>query len=124
MIELRDVDPDLPFLTQLQDRDDVHPVVLVNSFVAPDGKADEVAEVWRLDSEIMRRQPGFVSAQLHRGLGTSRVLTNVAVWESTAALGNAFANAEFQRTLALYPDGTVAYPVLVRARAVPGICVA
>jgi hypothetical protein len=52
------------------------------------------------------------------------VLTNVAVWESTAALGNAFANAEFQRTLALYPDGTVAYPVLVRARAVPGICVA
>jgi quinol monooxygenase YgiN len=124
VIELRDLDPDLGFLAQLQNIDDGHPVVLVNTFVAPDGRVQEVTEVWRLDSAIMRRQPGFISAQLYRGPGTSGVLTNVAVWESAAVLWGAFTDAEFQQTLALYPDGTVAYPVLVRPRAVPGVCVA
>jgi quinol monooxygenase YgiN len=124
VIELRDLDPDLGFLAQLRNIDDGHPVVLVNTFVAPDGRVQEVMEVWRLDSAIMRRQPGFISAQLYRSPGASSVLTNVAVWESAAVLWKAFTDAEFQQTLALYPDGTVAYPVLVRPRAVPGICVA
>jgi quinol monooxygenase YgiN len=124
MIELRDFDPEQPFLTQLASTKDSDPIVLVNTFIVPPGLADELVEVWRLDSEIMRRQPGFISAQLHRGVGASAVLTNVAVWESAAALLAAFNNDEFQRTLAQYPDGAVAYPVVVRPRAVPGICVA
>jgi hypothetical protein len=72
---------------------------------------------------VMITSPGFISAQLYRGIG-SNVLTNVAVWESAAQLRAAFQSKEFQELLALYPDGTVAYPHLERKIAVPGVCVA
>ncbi|MFD4603079.1 antibiotic biosynthesis monooxygenase family protein [Streptomyces sp. NPDC058464] len=125
MIELKDVDAaSASFLAQLQGPDDGQPVTLVNTFVAPQGQVDEVISVWRQDSLIMKAQPGLVSAQLYRGIGDSHVLTNVAVWESLSALRNAFNTPEFQKTLPLYPDGSVAYPSLMRKEAVPGVCVA
>jgi heme-degrading monooxygenase HmoA len=124
MIELSDLDPSVPFLTQLQGPDDGRPVTLINTFLAPDGQVDKVIDVWRQDSLLMKAQPGYVSAQLYRGIGDSRVLTNVAVWESLTSLRNAFLREEFQHTLTLYPDGSVSHPVVVRTVAVPGVCVA
>lgn len=123
MIELKDLDPAAPFLAQLQGPDDGQPVTLINTFVAAEGEADKVIDVWRQDSLIMKVQPGFVSAQLYRGIGDSRLLTNVAVWESLTSLRNAFFREEFQNTLALYPDGSASQPVVMRAAAVPGVCV-
>lgn len=124
MIELRDIDPSTPFLAQLQGPDDGQPITLVNTFVVPEEGIDEVIDVWRQDSMIMKAQPGFISAQLHRGIGDGRVLTNVAVWESLTSLRNAFMTEEFQNTLPLYPDGSLAFPVVMRRKAVPGVCVA
>jgi heme-degrading monooxygenase HmoA len=124
VIELRDIDPSIPFLAQLQGLDDGQPITLVNTFVVPEGGIDKVIDVWRQDSMIMKAQPGFVSAQLHRGIGDGRVLTNVAVWESLTSLRNAFMSEEFQNTLPLYPDGSLAFPVVMRREAVPGVCVA
>ncbi|MFJ6730114.1 antibiotic biosynthesis monooxygenase family protein [Streptomyces sp. NPDC091281] len=123
MIDLKDIQPDSPFLEQLALTGD-GPVTLVNTFVAPPGEIPAVVEAWRRDSEIMKGRPGFVSAQLHQGVGTSHVLVNVAVWESADALREAFLHPSFQATLPLYPDGSVSYPVLTRTVAVPGICVA
>jgi len=51
-------------------------------------------------------------------------MINVAVWGSAGDLYNAFASADFQALLAEYPDGTVAYPTLLRKVAVEKICVA
>ncbi|MFI5682944.1 antibiotic biosynthesis monooxygenase family protein [Streptomyces sp. NPDC051636] len=124
MIEIKDIDPSLPFLTQLNGEDDGQPITIINTFVAPEGQVDAVIEVWRKDSFVMKARPGFVSAQLHRGIGDSRVLTNVAVWESLTDLRNAFNSAPFQELLPLYPDGSLSYPVLVRKTAVAGVCVA
>lgn len=124
MIELRDLDVSTPFLAQLQAADDGQPVTLVNAFVAPEGKIDEVIDVWRQDSVIMKAQPGFISAQLYRGIGDSRILTNVAVWENLTCLRDAFMREEFQKTLTLYPDESIAHPIVVRKVAVPGVCVA
>ncbi|WP_285032753.1 antibiotic biosynthesis monooxygenase [Mycolicibacterium sp. lyk4-40-TYG-92] len=122
MITLENLDPNSPFFAQIQDQG-TDPVTIINTFLAPCGQADKVMEIWRHDAELMMSK-GCISAQLHRGTAPgSRVMTNVAVWESTAALRDAVLSPEFQRQLLTYPDGTVAYPHLVRPIAVRGICI-
>jgi hypothetical protein len=48
---------------------------------------------------------------------------NVAVWESSQALGEAFRSPEFQQRAARYPESAVAAPHVFQKVAVPGICV-
>lgn len=122
MVEIKDIDPAHPFLAQL-DAAGSGPVVVINTFVYPDGAHEDVVEAWRLDSEVMKASPGYVSAQLYNGIG-SNVVTTVAVWESVDQLKAAFYSKAFQDLLAMYPDGTVAYPHLERKIAVPNVCVA
>ncbi|WP_063043435.1 antibiotic biosynthesis monooxygenase family protein [Nocardia pseudovaccinii] len=121
MITLNGFDSKAPFLAQLAEPGD-EPVILVNTFVAPEGQMESLYDAWRLDAGVMKTKPGLISAQLHRGAGNSRVMMNMAVWESTKALQEGFVNPDFQKFLATYPDGSVAYPHLVRPVAVPGIC--
>ena len=47
---------------------------------------------------------------MHRGPADSRLLLNVAVWESTEALATAFGSPEFQRMAAEFPDDIASYP--------------
>ena len=103
---------------------DVGPVTLINTFTIAPGELDKALEAWAADAAFMKRQPGFISTQLHRGIGGSSVLVNVAVWESVDAFRRAFANPEFQARLGEYPPSTVASPHLFTKQAVPGICVA
>jgi quinol monooxygenase YgiN len=121
MISLNELDPTATYASQLHE--ETGPVVLLNTFVAPDGRVDDVVAAWTEDAAYFRSQPGCISAQLHRGIGDSRVLVNIAVWEGTAHLRAAFFNPEFQRHMERYPDGTVATPHILRKVAVPGICV-
>jgi heme-degrading monooxygenase HmoA len=100
------------------------PVVLVNLFhVAPED-ADALLAAWADDARYFKAQPGFISAQLHRGTMGSSTFLNYAVWESVAAFRTAFGNPEFLAKLAHYPDSTTAAPHLFRKLAVSGICVA
>ena len=71
------------------------PVVLVNVFTVDPSEADNVL-VTR-DAAFMKRQQGFIWAQLHRGIGNSTTFMNYAVWESVAAFKTAFENPEFRR---------------------------
>ncbi|WP_020389721.1 antibiotic biosynthesis monooxygenase family protein [Kribbella catacumbae] len=120
MITLNDYAPEAPFMAQLSDSGE-GPVTMVNTFVTPAGMEEEVVEVWRLDSEVMKTKPGNISQQLYRGTA-GRVVTNVANWESAKDLQNAFMSPEFQELLPTYPDGSAAYPHLVRPVEVPGVC--
>jgi heme-degrading monooxygenase HmoA len=104
--------------------DDGGPVVLINKFDVDAEDVDRFMAVWADDAAYMKRQPGFISTQLHRGIGGSCVFLNVAVWESTEHFRRAFANPEFHAKLAHYPPGVVGSPHLFRKVAVPGICVA
>ena len=100
------------------------PVVLINQFnVSPDD-AERLLEVWADDAAFMKQQDGFISTQLHRGTAGSCTFMNVAVWESSTALGAAFRQPEFQRRAGRYPDSAVAAPHVFQKVAVPGICVA
>ncbi|WP_327586116.1 antibiotic biosynthesis monooxygenase [Nonomuraea sp. NBC_00507] len=123
MITLAELDASTPYGKQLQSAGD-GPVTLINTFVAPEGKTEEVLAAWQEDAAYFKSQPGFISAQLHQGIAGSRVLVNIAVWESGAHLRAAFSAPEFGAALERYPDGTIAYPHLLEKVAVPGICVA
>ena len=100
------------------------PVVLINTFNVAAGELDQLMKAWAGDAALMKRQPGFISTQLHRGIAGSTVLVNVAVWESVDAFRRAFSNPEFQAKLGDYPPSTVGSPHLFTKVAVPGICVA
>jgi heme-degrading monooxygenase HmoA len=72
----------------------------------------------------MKKQPGFISTQLHRALGDSPTYFNYAVWESNDAFAAAFANPEFAAKRAAYPASAVATPHLFQKVAVADVCVA
>jgi len=119
---LRPLDPSFPIERQIAI--DANAVVLVNPFTLD--KADEAAflKTWQDDAAFMKRQPGFISTQLHRAIGESPTYLNYAVWESTAHFRAAFTNPEFLAKLSTYPASAIASPHLFKKVAVPGICVA
>lgn len=103
---------------------EVGPVVLVNEFNVEPKHANDLIAAWAADAAFFKSQPGFISAQLHRGIAGSGAFLNYAVWESVRHFRDAFASDEFRARLALYPESTVASPHLFQKVAVPGICVA
>jgi heme-degrading monooxygenase HmoA len=121
-IKLAEMDPRVSYREQLQQ--ETGPVVLINTFTVAPEDVDRFLAVWAEDAAFMKQQPGFISTQLHRGIGGSTTFVNVAVWESAQALRAAFTSPEFQAHVAHYPDSAVTHPHLFEKVAVPGICVA
>jgi heme-degrading monooxygenase HmoA len=118
-MQLSEMDEQVTYMQQLQE--EAGPVVLVNVFKVAPEDADQLVEVWADDAAFMKRQPGFISTQLHRGTAGSSTFVNVAEWESARALGEAFRSPEFQSRIASYPDSVVASPHVFKKVAVPGI---
>ena len=105
-------------------KDEGGSVVLINTFVVSSADADGLLAAFAADADVMQRQPGFVSAQLHRGISGSGVFLNYAVWASVADFRAAFTNPEFRARLSNYPATATASPHLFRKVAVPGLCAA
>ena len=120
-VRLEQMDERVTFFDQLEHEDG--PIVLMNTFnVAPD-EVQALLAAWADDAAWMKQQPGYISTQLHRGTAGSTTFVNVAVWESSTALGRAFGSPEFQARVAHYPASTVTAPHVFTKVAVPGICV-
>ena len=119
---LRPLDPAFPIDRQIAI--DASPVVLVNVFTLDKADEQNFLKVWEDDAAFMKRQPGFISTQLHRAIGENPTYLNYAVWETTAHFRAAFTNPEFMAKLSGYPASSVAMPHLFQKVAVPGICVA
>lgn len=122
MPSLRPLDPAFPIERQLAV--EAAPVVLVNVFTLAAEDEPAFLAAWEADAAFMKRQPGFISTQLHRAIGPSPTYLNHAVWESTAAFHAAFTHPEFRAGLQSYPASAVATPHLFQKVAVAGICVA
>lgn len=103
---------------------DSSPVILINKFTVAPSEVQQLLKAWSEDAEFMKRQPGFISTQLHRGIAGSCVFMNYAVWETVSDFKTAFNQPEFQAHLNNYPPSTVASPHLFQKVAVHGICVA
>ena len=100
----------------------VAPVILINKFNVNPEEADQFLRAWAASAAIMKRQPGYISAQLYRGIADSCVLINYAVWESIEHTRKAVNSPEFVSSLDEYPASTVTSPQLFKKVVVPGIC--
>lgn len=119
---IRPLDPAFPIERQIAL--EASPVVLVNVFTLDQADEPIFLQIWQEDAHFMKRQPGFISTQLHRAIGESPTYVNYAVWESTAHFRAAFTHPEFLAKLSAYPSSAFCTPHLFQKVAVPGICVA
>lgn len=121
MAKLVEMDAKVTLFSQMEESGG--PVILINKFNVDPSEVDQLLKAWAEDAEFMKRQSGFISTQLYRGIGGSSVFVNYAVWESVEVYKKAFTHPEFQEAIKKYPPSVVASPHLFRKVAVPGICV-
>jgi heme-degrading monooxygenase HmoA len=119
MINLVEMDEKVTLSDQMEEN--VSNVILINKLTVKPEDVDQLLRAWAADAAYFKQQPGFISTQLHRGIGGSCVFINYAVWESTELYKRAFENPEFKPHQ--YPPSAVVSPHLFKKVAVPGICV-
>ena len=99
------------------------PVILINLFDVDPRDSEDFKRAWAQDAAFFRRQTGYISAQLHHGIGNSSMWLNYAVFESAKAFGATTQQPEFAPLRGIYPDSATAHPNLFRRVRIPGICV-
>jgi len=116
------MDTQVPIFNQLGE--DLAPVILINVFTGDAADVPAHLKAWENDANWMKRQAGYISTQLHRGITGNCVFLNYAVWESVAHFRAALTHQDFQGALAAYPSSAVASPHLFSRVAVPNLCAA
>jgi heme-degrading monooxygenase HmoA len=117
MIKIVEMDEKVTLSDQMEEKN-VGPLILINKFNVIPEEIEGFLKVWAGAAEIFKQQPGYISAQLHRGIAGSCVFVAYVVFESPELLKKAF-----QSKLLEYSAGTVASPHLFKKVAVQGICV-
>ena len=84
MLKFDEMDEKVTLAKQLEEN--VSPVILINKFNLKPEEADQFMKAWADDAAYFKSQPGFISVQLHRGIGGSSMFVNYAVWESSIIL--------------------------------------
>ena len=120
MINFQPLDANVPIEAQLSN--DVSPVVLVNVFQVDESDISALLKAWEDDANWMKKQPGYIETQLHRGIAGSTVFMNYAVWDSVEDFRKAFSHPEFQAAMNAYPDSVISSPHLFSKVAVPNLC--
>ncbi|MGC2429213.1 MAG: antibiotic biosynthesis monooxygenase, partial [Nitrososphaeraceae archaeon] len=68
MVSLVEMDEKVTLLEQAELKN-VSPVILVNKFNVKPEEVDQFLKAWTVDASFFKRQPGFMSTQLHWGIG-------------------------------------------------------
>jgi heme-degrading monooxygenase HmoA len=121
MVKIVEMDERITLEKQLDE--DVGPIVVMNKFNVDPEEVNEFLKVFVTTTETFKKQPGFISAQFHRGIAGSTTFVNYVVWESAAHFKKAFNRPEFRSNMAKVLPNTVMSPHLFKKVAVPGICV-
>ncbi|MEM7279440.1 MAG: antibiotic biosynthesis monooxygenase family protein [Pseudomonadota bacterium] len=122
MPEFKELNENTPLAQQLQANDDGS-VVLINVFTVDPADETALVDAWKHDADFMSEQPGYISTQMHKGVGGSPTYVNYAVWENVESFRKAFQNPEFQKRIAQYPASATASPHLFTKMSVSGHCV-
>jgi len=120
MVKFVEMDEQLTLSEQMEE--DTGPIIFINKFSMNSEDVDEFLKRWATDAAVFKKQPGFISAQLHRGIANSGTFINYAIWESTAHLKKAVNSVSVAR-ISEYPASVVISPHIFKKVAVPGICV-
>lgn len=88
--------------------------MVINPFEVPEGNEARALAAWDRFAAYFRRQPGYVSARLHRAVDPAARfhLVTVAEWESAEHFVAALGRPEFQALVASADDGVTAHPGL------------
>ena len=121
MVKIVETDEKVTLSTQLEE--DAGAVILMNKFNVGHDEVEEFLRVFEETTRYFKQQPGFISAQLHRGIAGSSTFVNYVIWESVATFKHAFNNPEFQSNMADNLPNTIMSPHLFKKVAVPDICV-
>jgi len=121
VLQLKPLDENVPIFRQING--DISPVILVNIFHVAEADILALMKAWEADANWMKKQPGYISTQLHQGIAGSNVFMNYAIWESVAHFRAAFTHPEFTDALSHYPSSAVASPHLFTRLSVPNLCV-
>ncbi len=126
MAKLIEMDDRITIKDQLEEEIDGQ-IILINKFNVTPDKVEQFLKDWKEDANRFIKQPGFVSAQLHKGIGKSSVFLNYAVWDSIENFKNAvnklILNPQTQSPLLKYDDDSlVISPHLFKKVEVHGIC--
>jgi quinol monooxygenase YgiN len=103
--------------------EDAGSILQINKFNVNPDEVDEFLKSFAATAEVLKRQPGYISAQLHRGIACSCVFLNYEVRESNEHFKRAVSSPDFQSSIADLPPSTVMSPHLCKKVAVPGTCV-
>ena len=127
MAKFVEMDDRVKFKDQIEEKI-MGSVILINKFNVAQGKVEQFLKDWGEDATNFKQQPGFISTQLHKGIGKSSVFINYAVWESMEhykkAINKILFRSKSQSPLLKYDDESlVISPHLFKKVAVPGICV-
>ena len=127
MTKFVEMDDRVKFKDQIEEKI-MGSVILINKFNVKPNKVDQFLKDWAEDAARFKQEPGFISTQLHRGIGKSSVFINYAVWQSREhykkAVNKILFNTQLQSPLLKYGDKSlVISPHLFTKVAVPGICV-
>jgi quinol monooxygenase YgiN len=123
MAKFVEMDERVRIFEQMEE-DNSSPIILINKFSVAPEEFDQFLKGWASEAEKFKEQPGFISTQLHKGIGGSGTFVNYAVWETAAHFKNAVNKVmDPNDRMSAYPPSTVASPHLFKKVAVPGICV-
>ena len=127
MAKFVEMDDRVKFKDQIEEKM-IGSVILINKFNVKPNKVEQFLRDWAEDATNFKQQPGFISTQLHKGIGKSSVFINYAVWESIEhykkAINKLLFSSQSQSPLLKYGDKSlVISPHLFTKIAVPGICI-
>jgi heme-degrading monooxygenase HmoA len=89
-------------------------VIVINPFDIPKGKEEQALAMWDKFATYFRRQPGYISAQLHRAINPDARfhLVTVAEWKSEEHFLTALQNLKLQAIQKESKDDFPNYPGL------------
>jgi heme-degrading monooxygenase HmoA len=99
MVKIVEMDENITLKAQLEE--DVGSVILLNKFTVKPEDIDQFL-IFAATTEIFKQQPGFISTQMHRGIGNSTTFFNYVIWESAEHFKRAFDRPEFRSRMATY----------------------
>jgi hypothetical protein len=74
MARFVEMDEKVTLSEQLEEN--VSPVILINKFNVKPEEVDQFLKAWADDAAYFKSRPGFISTQLHRGIGGSGIFVN------------------------------------------------
>jgi quinol monooxygenase YgiN len=130
MVKFVEMDERVEFKEQIAEKINGS-VILINKFNVEPDKVEQFLKDWTEDAKGFKQQPGFISTQMHKGVGKSSVFINYAVWESLEhykeAVKKIIFSSDTPSPILKYDkyddESLVISSHLFKKIAVPGICV-